>query len=117
MSKFRKRADIGLRDREINEPFFKWKSLSVKGNDRVFLTYYSDDDLDDCIFNAKDLSPSYPYPFIIMKEGDTNALYEYHDDVLVDRIKTDKGRIDVITNLDAIINDIEAFIKESTSSE
>lgn len=117
MSKFSNRYLVDLRDSQNNSPSFKWKSLSIGKNGSVFLKYYGGDKLDNCTYNARGLLLSSPKPFVIIKEGDSHISYEYDGDVFVNRITEGRNRIDIITNLDEIINDIQEFINQENAPE
>lgn len=68
MGKFSNRQVIDLRENQNGTVCFKWKPLSIEGNQDVFLK---------CIYNAKGLFQVFPNPFVIIKEGNEYASYDY----------------------------------------
>jgi len=96
---------------------FIWRPLSLECNQDVFLKYYNGDKLDNCIYNARGLFQVFPNPFVIIKEGNEYASYDYCGDVMVERRTKDNIRTDIIINLEDIINDIEDFIMKENAPE
>jgi len=117
MKKFGNRQVIDLRKNQKGTTCFKWKALSIEGNKDVFLKYYDGGKLDNCIYNAKGLFQVFPNPFVIIKEGNEYASYDYCGDVMVERRTKENVRTDIIINLEDIINDIEYFIMKGNAPE